>query len=104
MLPVGSKASGEERLFNAGLELLIDDSKTIIDNVVFGSIAEKQKLDFDFEIVTIEVETSRPAKQWFYVPAFFLLGLLINLQRRRFLIQCPNPSLSLSQCQSYQSK
>jgi hypothetical protein len=83
MLPLGAAGSGEDRLFEAGLELLVDDGKTIVDNVVFGSTAEKQKIDFDFEIVSVEVETDRPAKQWFYLPALILLVLIIMLQRGR---------------------
>jgi hypothetical protein len=83
MLPLRAAGSGVERILEAGLELIIDDGKTIVDNIVFGSAAEKQKIDFDFEIVSIEVETDRPPKQWFYLPALFLLGLIIMLQRRR---------------------
>ncbi len=83
MLPLGAAGSGEDRLFEAGLELLVDDGKTIVDNVVFGSTAEKQKIDFDFEIVSVEVKADRPAKQWFYLPALIVLGLIIMLQRGR---------------------
>ena len=83
MLPLGAAGSGEDRLFEAGLELLFDDGKTIVDNVVFGSTAERQKIDFDFEIVSVEVESDRPAKQWFYLPALLVLGLIIMLQRGR---------------------
>ena len=83
MLPLGAAGSGKDRLLEAGLELLIDDGKVIVDNVVFGSTAERQKIDFDFEIASVEVETDRPAKQWFYLPALIALGLIIMLQRRR---------------------
>lgn len=83
MLPLGAAGSGEDRLFEAGLELIIDDGKTIVDNVVFGSTAERQKIDFDFEVVSVEVESDRPQKQWFYIPALVVLALVIVLQRRR---------------------
>ncbi len=83
MLPLGAAGSGEDRLFEAGLELIIDDGKTIVDNVVFGSTAERQKIDFDFEVVSVEVESDRPPKQWFYIPALLVLALVIVLQRRR---------------------
>ncbi|MEE9351037.1 MAG: TRAP transporter permease, partial [Thiotrichaceae bacterium] len=50
MLPVGDKAKGKERLKNAaGLELREENGKLFIDNLVFGGVAEKQKLDFDWE-------------------------------------------------------
>ncbi len=83
MLPLGAAGSGKDRLFEAGLELLIADGKVIVDNVVFGSTAERQKIDFDFEIASVEVEADRPAKQWFYLPALIVLGLIIMLQRGR---------------------
>ncbi len=73
----------EDKREIAGLELLVDDGKTIVDNVVFGSTAERQKIDFDFEIVSVEVETDRPPKQLFYIPALLLLALIVMLQRRR---------------------
>ncbi len=83
MLPLGAAGSGAERLYEAGIELIVDDGKTIVDNVVFGSTAERQKIDFDFEVVSVEVKADRPAKQWFYLPALLALGLIIMLQRRR---------------------
>ena len=83
MLPLGAAGSGKERLFEAGLELIVDDGKTIVDNVVFGSAAKKQEIDFDFEVVSIEVPTDRPGKQWFYLPALLALGLIVMLQRGR---------------------
>ena len=83
MLPLGAAGIGEDRLFEAGLELIVDGDKTIVDNVVFGSTAERQKIDFDFEIVSVEVQSDRPAKQWFYLPALLVLGLIVMLQRGR---------------------
>ena len=83
MLPIGAAGSGEDRLFEAGLELLIDDGKVIVDNVVFGSTAERQKIDFDFEIASVQVKADRPPRQLFYIPALLLLGLIVMLQRRR---------------------
>jgi hypothetical protein len=83
MLPLGAAGSGEDRLFEAGLELLIDDGKVIVDNVVFGSTAERQKIDFDFEVASVQVKADRPPRQLFYIPALLLLGLIVMLQRRR---------------------
>jgi hypothetical protein len=83
MLPLGAAGSGEDRLFEAGLEIIVDDGKTIVDNVVFGSTAERQKIDFDFEVVSVEVQADRPPKQLFYIPALLLLALIVMLQRRR---------------------
>jgi hypothetical protein len=83
MLPLGAAGSGEDRLLEAGLELLIEDGKVIVDNVVFGSTAERQKIDFDYEIASVQVPADRPLRQLFYIPALLLLGLIVMLQRRR---------------------
>jgi hypothetical protein len=86
MLPLGAAGSGKDRLFEAGLELLIEDGKVIVDNVVFGSTAERQRIDFDFEIASVQVKADRLPKQLFYIPAFLLLGLIVMLQRRRRVV------------------
>jgi len=83
MLPLGDVATGEQRLANAGLELRQEDGKIFIDNIVFGSPAEKQKLDFDWEIASVQQATDRPAKHWWYIPAMLVLGFVIMLQRTR---------------------
>ena len=91
MLPLGALAGGEERLAAAGLELRFEDGKTFVDNVVFGSAAERQRIDFDYELASVQRPTDRPAKQLFYVPALVLLALVILLQRRRMSRQ-PEPA------------
>ena len=84
MLPVGGAGTGLDRLTNsAGLELREEEGKLIIDNLTFGGAAEKQKLDFDFVIEGIEVETDRPAKNWFSLLAVILLSLVILSQKTR---------------------
>ena len=85
MLPVGeANPDGKERLSQAaGLELREENGKMIIDNIVFGSASERQKLDFDWEIVDVQVKADRPPKQWFYIPALILLVVVIMSQRRR---------------------
>lgn len=87
MLPVGDKSLGDgvARLKEAaGLELKEEDGKLIIYNLVFGGVAEKQKLDFDWEIASVKMEnTERPAKQWLYILAGGLLALVWFSQRSR---------------------
>jgi len=83
MLPLGPKASGKERLMNAGLELRFEDGKAFVDNIVFGSTAERQKIDFDYEIPSVQKKADRPPRQLFYIPALALLGFIIMLQLRR---------------------
>ena len=83
MLPMGPVLPGKERIMSTGLELRFEGEKAFVDNLVFGSPAEKQRIDFDYEIASIQVKSDRPAKQWFYIPALLLLGMVIMLQRSR---------------------
>jgi len=83
MLPLGPEASGEDRLYNAGIAVRTEDGKVFIDDLVFGGPAEKAGLDFDFEITAIKIEADRMPKEVFFIPAFILLGGIIVLQRRR---------------------
>lgn len=87
MLPVGTKADGDgkARLAKAaGLELREEEGMLIIDNLAFGGVAEKQKLDFDWEIASVQIANEdRPAKQWFYLLAAGLLALVWFAQKAR---------------------
>lgn len=83
MVPLGPKAPGAERLRFAGLELRDEGGRKLVDVVVFGSAAEKQKIDFDWEIVSVERETDRLPKHIMYVPALALLALIVFLQKGR---------------------
>ncbi|HEX5796646.1 MAG TPA: DUF3394 domain-containing protein, partial [Geminicoccaceae bacterium] len=83
MLPMGAPAEGAERLFNAGLELREEDGRVLIDNIGFGSAAERAGLDFDFEITGVLQPNERPPKELMWLPALLALGLIVWLQRRR---------------------
>ena len=84
MLPLGATGSGRARLANAaGIELREEDDKLLVDNIVFGGAAERQQIDFDWEIADIQLKADRPAKQWFFLPAIGLLGVIVVVQRRR---------------------
>ena len=85
MLPVGKAgADGKTRLSKAaGLELRNENGKMLVDNIVFGGAAERQKLDFDWEIADVQVKSDRPAKQWWFIPAILLLIVIWKSQTRR---------------------
>ena len=83
MLPVGGEGSGADRLAAIGLETRDEAGKTLIDNVVFSSAAEKAGIDFDQEILNIQVPSKRPPKQIMFIPALLLYGLVWFLQRGR---------------------
>ena len=82
-LPLGPQADGVTRLQFAGIEVIEDDGRMLVDNVVFGSPAEKAGIDFDWEIKVVELPVETPDKQWMFIPALILLGGIVALQRRR---------------------
>jgi len=83
VLPMGESAPGKARLEKAGLELRTEKKRVFVDMVTFNSLAQKAGIDFDWEILSLQIPTDRPAKQWMYFPALALLGLLVIRQRRR---------------------
>ncbi|MDJ0880587.1 MAG: TRAP transporter permease [Gammaproteobacteria bacterium] len=83
MLQMPAAASPQERLTEAGLELKESDDKWLVDNVVFGSAAEKAGIDFDWEVKSIQTKTDRPPKHLMYGPAIVLFLLVYFLQRQR---------------------
>ena len=92
MLPVGKPGPGQQRLLNAaGLELRQEDNKMFVDNIVFGSAANKQGIDFDWEVVDVQKKADRPDKRWFYIPAILLLIFVWKTQARRRDEEKPAP-------------
>lgn len=83
MLTVGDEATPEERLAGVGIETYEQDGKVFIDNVVFASAAEKAGLDFDQEIMNIQIPNKRLPKELMYIPAVALYALITMLQLRR---------------------
>ena len=85
LLPMGAEGSGAERLKHAGLEIRLEDSKAFIDALDFGGPAEQLGLDFDWEILELEVESDRLPQQLVYLPAIGLLALVgwLQVSRRR---------------------
>jgi TRAP transporter 4TM/12TM fusion protein len=83
VLPMGKTASGKARLEQAGLELRTEKQRVFVEMVVFDSFAQKAGIDFDWEILSLQVPTARPAKQWMFVPALLLLGGIVWRQRSR---------------------
>lgn len=85
LLPLGAMGEeGEARLTDgAGIEFRKEDGKLFVDNLDFGGPAEQLGIDFDWEVVELDVEADRPPKELFYIPAFLLLGAIYLLQMRR---------------------
>ena len=85
LLPLGASGAKAEARLNegAGIEFREDEGKLFVDNLNFGGPAEQLGIDFDWEVVEIEVAAQRPPKELFYLPAFLLLGAVYLLQMRR---------------------
>ena len=52
-------------------------------SMVFDSAAEKAGIDFDWEILSLQIPVDQPPKQWMYLPALLLLGMVLFMQRKR---------------------
>ena len=83
ILPMGKKDTSAKRLAHAGLFVSQQDGKLIVNNVGFGSTAQKYGIGYGWEIKSVQVKTDRPHKQWMFIPAFLLLGLIAWLQNQR---------------------
>ncbi|MCG8616395.1 MAG: TRAP transporter permease [Desulfobacterales bacterium] len=83
MLPVGAEPTGTERLTAIGFEIRNEADKVLVDNVVFGSNAEKMGIDFDQEILEVKMPAERLPKQLMFIPALGLMALVFVLQKRR---------------------
>lgn len=90
ILNLGAEGDGESRLTNAGLMILEEDDKVVIDGLTWDSKLrhlEKQftmgDLDNPLVIDKVLVENERMPKEVFYIPAILLLGLVILLQKGR---------------------
>lgn len=84
LLPLGPGAENSRaRLAQAGVQAVPFGDDIQVVNVRFGSRAEKLGLETGFTISAVELPNERPAKEWVFVPAFALLGLIAWNQRRR---------------------
>ena len=77
------------RLQEAGLVLLPEGDRLLLDEPMFNTPYQEQLSGFDFylddkvEIVSVLSPAKRWPKQVFYIPALALLLIVIVLQRRR---------------------
>jgi len=83
LLPLGPQGDARTRLAHSGLTVMPDGDGLMVMAARFGSVAEKLGIEQGFRITAVEVPADRPSKEWFFVPALALLGLIVVLQRRR---------------------
>ena len=77
-------------LADAGVVMTLDEGQAVVEEPFPGTPLFQELQGFDFyaddpvtlESVLVEIE-SRPAREWIYLPAALLLGLVLLLQRRR---------------------
>ncbi len=82
-LPLAQGVNATARIESAGMILREDSGQMFVDQVVYGSLAQKAGIDFDWQILSIEVENDRPPKQLLYIPTLLLLVGMGALQLRR---------------------
>jgi len=85
LLPLGEKgADGAARLVaGAGIEFRDEGGELFVDNLEFGGASEQLGIDFDWQVVELDVKADRIRKEVFYLPAFLLLGFVYLIQMRR---------------------
>lgn len=83
LVPVPSGDNSEERMEALGMELLADGDKAVVDFVEFGSQAAELGFDFDQEIIEVLAPVDRWTKEWMWIPALVIFGIVVLLQRRR---------------------
>ncbi|WP_234265409.1 TRAP transporter permease [Hydrogenophaga sp. NFH-34] len=89
LIPLGAPGDAKTRLASAGLTVMPDGDTLMVVGVKFGSTAEKLGIEQSFHITSVEVPADRPAKEWLFLPAFAVLGLIVFLQRRRAKTAAP---------------
>ena len=85
-LPLGPRSFGDgaARLEEfAGIAFAQGDNGWIVDNVVFGKMAQVRGVDFDWQVLKVEVPAQRMPKEVFYIPALLLLAFVGFMQLRR---------------------
>ncbi len=84
LLPLGPRAdNGQARLGASGIRVVKSGDAMQVMTVKFGSKAEKLGIEQGFTISAVELPADRPDKEWMYLPALALLGLIVFSQRRR---------------------
>ena len=85
MLTVGDEATGGGKLAGIGVETREEEGRIFIDNVVFSSAAEKAGIDFDQEVLSIQIPARRPPKELMYIPAtaLYLVVWLVQYRRKK---------------------
>ncbi|MFT6387488.1 MAG: TRAP transporter 4TM/12TM fusion protein [Cellvibrionaceae bacterium] len=80
---VEAKGTAVERLQSMGLILQLQGQTWLVDQVAFGSSAEKAGVSLGFNIDGIRQQTNRPPKELAFIPVILLLVFMAWLQKGR---------------------
>jgi hypothetical protein len=83
LLPLGAEGDGAQRIARAGLTTMTLPDRIQVMAVGLKSPAAKAGFEQGFNVTGIEVERSRMAKEWLFVPALLLLAAIMWLQQQR---------------------
>ncbi|EPX81638.1 TRAP transporter permease [Litoreibacter arenae] len=89
VMPITGDGTEQERLDEFGIMLLEQDGVVKMDEPMFGTPFSDTMSSFDFyadepvQIVTAKAPSNQMAKEWVFIPALILLGLVALLQRGR---------------------
>jgi len=88
-VPLEAGADGESRITDAGLTIMVEDGKALLEEPFPGTPYFTTFQDFDFygdepvQVIDVQEASERLPKEIFYIPALALLFVVISLQRRR---------------------
>jgi hypothetical protein len=82
-LPLGAGATARERLRASGLALGTLGDEVFVQQAAFRSTAAKLGIENGMKLTAVEVPADRPSKNWLYLPALALLGIVVLAQRGR---------------------
>lgn len=83
LLPLGDVGEARDRLKSMGLRITPFDGALQVTGVDFGSKAAKLGLAPGQKIVSVDLPTERPDKEWLFLVAVALLLLVMGVQRAR---------------------
>ena len=83
LLPLGDGGGAAQRMSRSGLTTMALPTGIQVAAVGLHSAADKAGFEQGFTITGIEIRAPRPAKEWFFIPALAVLGVVVALQRRR---------------------
>jgi hypothetical protein len=83
LLPLGDEGNGMQRIAASGLRIMSLPTGTQVMSVGLNSPADKAGFEQGFMVTGVETARGRLDKEWLFVPALFVLGLILLVQRRR---------------------